>query len=254
MNESLKHFFPDGKTVIVPIDHGTAIPVPGLEHPAEVIESLKPWSDGFVVNGGILTACQEALKGKGICLRTDVYKPPASPYRIFDTEDAITLGAHAVMNMLYPHNENEAEITRECAYLIQQGRDTGIPSIIEALPFGLGMPEKYTVDEVAFTVRVAAELGADVVKTAFPTGGTRDDFARIVDACPVPVVVLGGAQADDDASILRMVADSVSAGGSGIAIGRNVWQHQNPAKMAQALNEIVHGGATAEAAKSILDS
>ena len=253
MNESLKHFFPDGKTVIVPIDHGTAIPVPGLEHPSEVIESLKPWADGFVVNAGILSACQKALEGKGICLRTDVYKPPASPYRIYDTEDALSLGAHAVMNMLYPENENEADIVRECAYLIQQGRDTGVPSIIEALPYNLGVPHHYTVENISFAVRMSAEIGADVVKTAFPTGGTRDDFARIVDACPVPVIVLGGAQATDDKSVLAMAADAISAGAKGVAIGRNVWQHASPPKMAKALHEIVHAGASAESVTSILN-
>ena len=96
--------------------------------------------------------------------------------------------------------------------------------------------------------KAAAELGADVVKTAWP--GDAAAFAKIVDACFVPVIVLGGA-ASDEAGILQMVYDSIQAGGAGIAIGRNVWQQPNPLLMLKKLHAIVHGGATAKEALAI---
>ena len=72
-SENLSQFFQaDGRTVILPIDHGTVIPVPGLERPSELIESLRDSVDGFVVNLGVAQACKDALEGKGICLRTQI--------------------------------------------------------------------------------------------------------------------------------------------------------------------------------------
>jgi len=257
-HEYLSQFFQDdGKAVIVPIDHGTAIPVPGLEDPAGLIERLNPFADGYVVNLGLANACCEQLAGKGICFRTDVYKPAPDghedegSYLVYSIDEALEIGAHAVMNMCYPHHREEARMIRECAELISQSLQTNVPVILETLPFGLGRPADYTVANIRFAVRLAAELGADVVKTAYP--GERREFERIVDECYVPVVVLGGA-AGDDTAILRMVADSMQAGASGVAIGRNVWQHRNPPRMAAALRAIVHDGASAEAAAKILES
>lgn len=245
----------DGRTVIVPIDHGTAIPVPGLESPVELIERLNPFADGYVVNLGAALACSGALEGKGVCLRTDIYKPPYGDnpdhgsYLVYSIEDALEAEAHAVMNMCYPHHPNEAQLFRECAELVSQSQMTGVPVILETLPFGIGRPDDYTLDNIRFAVRAAAELGADIVKTAYP--GDRDGFEAIVKESYVPVIVLGGA-ATDDAGILRMVADSVSAGAAGVAIGRNVWQHEKPERMAKALHAIVHENATADSAEAIL--
>jgi DhnA family fructose-bisphosphate aldolase class Ia len=144
------------------------------------------------------------------------------------------------MNMLYLHHPNEAAITRECAVLVSQARETGIPVVLEALPFGIGRPDDYTPANIAFAVRQAAELGADVVKTAYP--GDQSAFRDIVASCYVPVIVLGGAAGGDDASVLRMVEQALAAGASGVAIGRNVWQRPDPAAMAKAIAGLVHGG------------
>ena len=64
--------------MILPIDHGTAIPVPGLEDPRELIGALNESVDGYVVNMGVANAFADALEGKGLCFRTDVYKPAAA--------------------------------------------------------------------------------------------------------------------------------------------------------------------------------
>ncbi len=244
---SLRSFLrANGRTVIVPIDHGTAIPVPGLEKPADLITALRPWADAFVVNYGVARACRGALEGRGICLRADVYKPAraGSPdhgaYMTHGAAEAVRTGASCVMNMLYPHHPDEARHFRETARLISDCHAAGLPVITESLPFGLGRVAEYTPEHIGFAVRAAAELGADIVKTAWP--GDKLAFRAIVDACFVPVIVLGGAAANDDASILTMVADAIEAGAAGIAIGRNVWQHPNPVLMLRRLHAIVHEG------------
>jgi len=246
--DHLKQFFrSDGKTMIVPIDHGTAIPVPGLEKPGELIESLNPFADGYVVNMGTANAFAGELEGKGICFRTDVYKPAVEgnrdlgSYLVYSAEDALEVGANAVMNMLYAHHAEEDRIIAECASLISHSNALEVPVILEALPYGIGRGDDYTLDNIRFTVRMAAELGADIVKTAFPTGASADEFRSIIDECYVPVVVLGGAAMGDDDALLKMVRDAMDAGASGVAIGRNVWQHRQPAEIAARMAEIIHG-------------
>ncbi len=257
--DNLGRFFKeDGKTVILPIDHGTVMPVPGMAKPGELIASVRESVDGFVVNLGVAEACREELTGKGVCLRTDGYKPtyPGNPddgsYRLFTADDAESVGAHAMMNMCYLHHPRESDNFRECAAVISEGREAGIPVILEALPFNIGRPDDYTVENIGFATRLAAELGADVVKTAFPIDGDVESFKTIVDAALVPIVVLGGAAMGEDAALLKMVKDSMDAGASGIAVGRNVWQHENPAAVAAALNAIVHDEASVDAALKLV--
>ncbi|MDF1850234.1 MAG: hypothetical protein P1U85_05315 [Verrucomicrobiales bacterium] len=250
----------DGRTVILPIDHGTAIPVPGLEDPTGLIEALNPIVDGYVVNLGVALSAADALSEKGICLRTDSYKPKygdnldEGSYRLYGADEALTVGAHGMMNMLYTHHSNEVGITREAAELIGESLETDIPVILEALPFGIGFPDQYTVENIGFTVRAAAELGADIVKTAFPTGASAEEFKDIVDACFVPVIVLGGAAMGDDEALLSMVKKAIDGGAAGIAVGRNVWQHANPAGIAKALYAVVHEDASVESAAKLVFS
>jgi len=255
----LNSFFQeDGRAVILPIDHGTAIPVPQMARPGELIESVRDWVDGFVVNLGVARNCRKQLAGKGVCMRTDLYKPAVpgnpdpGPVRLFTAEDAASVGAHAVMNMFYLHHPHESDNARECATLISESEELSLPVILETLPLGIGRPDDYTVDNVAFAVRFAAELGADVVKTVFPTGASVDDFKRIVDAAMVPVIVLGGAAMGDDEALLTMVKKAIEGGASGIAVGRNVWQHRQPPAIAAALREVVHENTSVESAMKLM--
>jgi len=255
--ENLNLFFPNGKTVILPIDHAVAIPTPGLEDPTAVIEQTLPFVDGYVVNLGIALRVGTMLENKGVCLRTDVYNvraegEGAGSISVYGIEEAEMVGANAVMNMLYPGGPNERLNFQECADLIRVSLDSDVAVILEALPRGLGQPDAYTVSAVTFAARLAAELGADVVKVPYPTNGSVDDFKRIVDSTFVPVVILGGAAMNDDAGLLKMVEDAMTAGAAGIAVGRNVWQHSNPAAMARSLHAVVHHDLSALEALALL--
>lgn len=255
--ENLEMFFREGRTVILPIDHGVAIPVPGLERPYELIERVNPFVDGYVMNLGLAMRTADLIADKGLCLRTDVYNTRllgagAGSIPVYGADTAEVVGAHGVMNMLFPFSENEAAVTQSCAELIRESMEIDIPVILESLPYGLGQKDRYTVDNVRFAVRLAAELGADVVKTVYPTNGSVDDFRSIVAESYVPVIVLGGAAMGDDAGLFKMVEDAIKAGASGIAIGRNVWQHPNPAAVARSLYAIVHEEASALEALALM--
>jgi DhnA family fructose-bisphosphate aldolase class Ia len=255
--ENLGAILREGRTVILPIDHGVAIPVPGLENPTELIQRVNPYVDCYVMNLGLAVRTADVTTEKGICLRTDVYNvrstgPGAGSIPVFGTDTAELIGAHAVMNMLYPGAEDEQPTLLACADLVQQSLSNDIPVIIETLPVGLGQTAHYTVEKVGFAVRLAAELGADIVKTVYPPGATVDEFRRIVQQSFVPVVVLGGAAMNDDASLFKMVENAMRAGAVGIAIGRNVWQHPRPLAIARSLHALVHEEANALEALNLM--
>lgn len=257
--ENLQQFFrEDGRCIILPIDHGTAVPVPGLESPRDLIETLNPHVDGYVVNLGLAIACYDLIEDKGLCLRTDCYKPAhggnvdEGSFRLYSMDEAAHIGANAVMNMCYVHHPNEVGILRDCAELISESLEQEIPVILESLPFGIGRPADYTVENIGFAMRVAAELGTDIVKTAYPTGATADEFRALVDACFVPVIVLGGSPMGDDRALLTMVRNAIDAGAIGIAVGRNVWQHPTPQRIAAALEAVVHDDASVDSALLLL--
>jgi DhnA family fructose-bisphosphate aldolase class Ia len=256
----LETFFnPDGKTMIIPMDHGTIVPVPGLGNGRDLIAELRDHCDGFILNYGLAAAAADELEGRGVCLRTDCGNTcipkeeefdPSGAYRLFSVEAAYEVGATAVMNMCFPGHVNEAQIIADCAALIEEARESEMPVMLETLPYGLGRVDAYTPENIRFAVRLAAELGSDVVKTAYP--GDKEAFRSIVAECYVPVIVLGGQASQQPQDILQMARDAMDCGAAGIAIGRNIWQHPQPKKMAAALHAIVHGGESAEMAARLL--
>ncbi len=248
-------FQDDQRTMIIPMDHGTIVPVPGLGNGRDIISALRSVADGFIVNYGLALAAEAELEDRGVCLRMDcgnTFIPkeeshaPKGAYRLWGAETAYQAGATAVMSMCFPGHPNEAEIIADCAVLIEEAGATELPVMLESLPYGLGRGDAYTPEYIRHAVRLAAELGSDVVKTAYP--GDKEHFRQTVAECYVPVIVLGGASGGKPEDILQMVRDSLDCGAKGIAIGRNIWQHPTPLKMAKALWAIVHDNASADQA------
>jgi DhnA family fructose-bisphosphate aldolase class Ia len=99
---------------------------------------------------------------------------------------------------------------------------------------------------------VGAELGADVVKVSYT--GSMESFRKVVEGCPVPVLIAGGPKMGSDLAILKMVKGAMEAGAAGISIGRNVFQHGSPARIVKALGMIVHNKATVEEGLEFLSS
>jgi DhnA family fructose-bisphosphate aldolase class Ia len=125
-----------------------------------------------------------------------------------------------------------ARLSAECELL-------GLPVMAESIPGGWGQEVPWTAENVAKGARIAIELGADMVKTLCP--GPTEEFAEVVEACPGPVVALGGPKLDNEDEVVAMAAGVVAAGGAGVAIGRNVWGSGDPAKLVGRLREAVHG-------------
>ncbi len=117
-------------------------------------------------------------------------------------------------------------------------------------PRGPKIANEHAPDVVAHAARMGAELGADIIKTNYT--GDVETFKAVVECCPAPVVIAGGPKAKTAKDILEMTADSLKAGGSGLSIGRNVFQHENPTAIVKALSAIVHQNASVEEAAKIM--
>jgi len=95
--------------------------------------------------------------------------------------------------------------------------------------------------------RVAAELGASVVKTYYC-----EDFRKVVDGCPVPVVIAGGKKLPEKEA-LQLAHNAVNDGAVGVDMGRNIFQSTNPVGMVRAVQAVVHEGKDPDSAFEIFE-
>ncbi len=254
MNKSRAHhiFAADGRTVIVALDHAAYFgPMVGLEQPGEVLQAVvEAGADAVLTTAGIAARFGDCLGHAGLILRADggstVRDPqPAGLRQILSVGRALRLGADALACMGMIGFPDESASLRVLTDLANECSRWGLLLLAEMLAQGHG-EEKPTAEDIAFAARVGAELGADFIKTLYV--GPPEAYRLVIETCYVPVVVLGGEKATDDRGVLEAVAGAVKAGAAGVAIGRNVWQHPDPAGMVRALVALVHTGATVDKA------
>jgi fructose-bisphosphate aldolase/2-amino-3,7-dideoxy-D-threo-hept-6-ulosonate synthase len=113
-------------------------------------------------------------------------------------------------------------------------------------PRGAKVSDQYGEEFVAHAARAGAELGADMIKTNYT--GDPDSFGRVIESCPVPVIIAGGPKVETDTELLQMISDAIATGARGVAIGRNVFQHDKPTHIVRAITRIVHENASVEEA------
>jgi DhnA family fructose-bisphosphate aldolase class Ia len=248
-------FQPDGRALIVACDHGMISgPVRGIERLGDTLRRVIAGGvDAVMASYGTACRFEELLADVGLVLRMDgagtVLGPMDGPGAQFYTvEDALRLGADALCVTAFPGSRHEEATLETLARVIRQAHAWGLPVMAEMVPGGFDSgPEFRTLQSVSVAARVAAELGADWVKTAYAPG-----FAQVIATCYVPVVVLGGPGKADPRVTLEMVRAAMDAGAAGATIGRNIWQAENPAGMAAALAAIIHDGASVAEAMKLL--
>jgi class I fructose-bisphosphate aldolase len=125
-----------------------------------------------------------------------------------------------------------------------------MPLLAMIYPRGEKIKDEYDVNVIKHAARVGKEMGADIVKVSYT--GSVETFKEVVAGCSIPVVIAGGPKMDSDRDILEMVRGSIDAGGAGVSIGRNVFQHENPTRMVRAISAIVHDDSSVEDALKIL--
>ena len=154
-------------------------------------------------------------------------------------EEAIRLGADAVAATVYWGSQYEDAMLQQWFMVRDAAEEYGLPCLQLAYPRGPAIPNRYDVEIVAYGARAAAESGADLIKTYYT--GDVDTFRRVVEAASgVPVLMSGGPRREKEVEFLRDVRNVIEAGGRGVVVGRNVFQHKNPTAMMKAVIAVVH--------------
>ena len=241
-------FRADGKTLIAAIDHAMFMdPGPSLRDPGRVIENVVAGgADAVVATFGIARRFGGSLGRAGLLLRVDSGPTALSDGEgdwplLFSAEDALRLGADGVACMGFPGAACEGATMVNLARLASDCRKWGLLLLAEMIPGGFGRPDLHTPENIAMAARLGAEAGADAIKTAFP--GSAESFHEVTEACYCPVLIHGGERKSCDAEMLSTVRDAVRSGGAGAVIGRNLWQHPDPARFTAALSAVIHNGA-----------
>jgi fructose-bisphosphate aldolase, class I len=170
---------------------------------------------------------------------------------ISSPEAALAIGAAgAAVTVKFGH-EREGEFTKQASFVADACERWGLPLMIEAMGKAKDMKPN-DPKGVALAARAAQEIGADIVKTYYT--GDPDSFRRVVEGCPVPIVILGGEKSDTLEAVFSDVYYSLQAGGKGIAIGRNIWQQSRTKAMVEAMVGLVHENWTVKQAMSHVGS
>lgn len=276
LEELKERIVPGGRVMILAYDQGFEHgPRDFLENPESV--NLKYILDiaergrftGLVLHAGLAEKYQSAIRDAGVPLilklngRSELYaeEDPYSP-QLYSVEDALALGATAVGYTVYSGSKYENQMQQEFARIIRQAHNRGVPVIGWMYPRGKSLSHRESasktvkmaleeqektnsdIDEtpaiVAYAARIGLELGADIVKIKYT--GSPESFRWVVQsAFPTKVVMSGGPKTKTDEEFLSRVKDVLAAGGAGIAVGRNVWQHKEPLVISQKIHRVIFG-------------
>lgn len=243
-----------GRAYIVAIDHGLALGAqPGNDHGLEIVErSLAGHPDGVLISPGLLARSARQFGHRGAAsaiVRTDFIalderlKHYGDLHRMLCTpREAAALGADAVIMYLVLGVEDGGTLADNVAAVARtaaQAHEVGLPLIAEVVAWGSQAPDRRDADLLTFGCRVAVEAGADAIKTEYT--GDVESMRRLVEACPAPVTVLGGAKLDSPDELYDVTRDALGAGVAGVVYGRNIWQADDPVAVADAIRTIVHG-------------
>ncbi len=243
----------DGHCLFLPIDHGYFQgPTRKLEKPGKTIQPLLPYCDALFVTRGVVRSAINPENTKPIILRVSggtsvIGKDLSNEGLTTSLEEAIRLNVSAVGISVFVGSEYERESLLNLSKLVDEGEKYGIP-VMAVTAVGKEL-EKRGARYLALSSRIAAELGARIVKTYWC-----EDFDKVVNGCPVPVVMAGGPKVDSDLEVLEFVHDGMQRGAIGVNLGRNIWQNDHPVAMIKALRAIIHEKASVKESDKIFQN
>ncbi len=254
-----------GRSFIAAFDHGVTLgPKPGSEDALGVLQKIIDGGpNGILVSPGVMKLGGSLFGFHGgpvpivradWIFNNEVF--PGLPAALQDPrqgenyevicspEDALALGAGAITMFLIVGTGDGAAFAnnaRQVAANVQVARRVGLPVIVESVLWGSRLEDKRDPELLAFGARVAAELGADAIKTTYT--GDPETMRQVVAGSPVPVLVLGGVRSSSPEAVLEATRGAIEGGARGVVYGRNVWQADDPLVMCGLLREVIHNPA-----------
>jgi putative autoinducer-2 (AI-2) aldolase len=212
---------------------------------------LIPYADGLFVTRGVLRACVDPANSPPIILRvsggTSIIGKDLSHEGITTSvQEAIRLGVAAVGMSIFVGSEYEHDSLMNLGKLVDECENYGLP-VMAVTAVGKEL-EKRDSRYLALCCRIAAEYGTKIVKTYWC-----ENFEKVVNGCPVPVVMAGGPKCETEREVFEFVHDGMERGAIGLNLGRNVWQSDHPVAMMKALRAIIHEKASVKEAQDIFE-
>ena len=252
------------RMVLVTMDHGICImPMREIRDPSMVVQQVvEGGADAMLLTPGIARIAYKELVGTNTSLMvridgtaTSIGPDLTNDELICSVEGALRMGADAVATFGVIGVPREAQLSGKIGKTAEDCDKWGMLMMTEMVPpeilkhqFEDRAKRKWPSDPevVKYSARVAAELGADIVK-GYYTGDSKT-FKEVIDYCPVPYVVLSGPASDDPEVFLRFVREAMDCGAAGVSVGRNIWTYKNPAALTRAICRIVHENISVEEA------
>jgi 3-hydroxy-5-phosphonooxypentane-2,4-dione thiolase len=238
----------DGRCLMLAVDHGYFLgPTERLEVPRKTVTPLLPYADSLMLTRGVLRTSVPPERDIPIVLRvsggTSIIGEDLSKETItVSIEEAIKLNASCLALSIFVGSKYEHQTLANLAKLVDEGEKYGIPVLaVTAVGKEMGRDTRY----LGLACRIAAELGAHVVKTYYC-----DNFEQVVEGCPVPLIIAGGKKLPE-VDALKLSYDAIHQGASGVDMGRNIWQSDWPVAMIKAVKAIVHKSADVKEAYGI---
>jgi predicted phospho-2-dehydro-3-deoxyheptonate aldolase len=247
---------PSGRMVIFPLDHGVSCgPIPGLERMRGVIEmGSQCGADALVLHKGMfayLETVSTRLPSIFMHLSASTILGPQFHHKVLvgTVEEALRRGVDGVSVHINLSNAHEPDMLRDLGRVGSACAEWQMPLLVMIYVRGEHAPSPVPDSAIAHSARVAAELGADLIKIPAPV----DDavLAEIASCLPVPVVVAGGSKTDDPKTFLDRLGQILGTGIQGVAIGRNIFQRRQPAALLKAVCAMVHHRASPDEALAL---
>jgi fructose-bisphosphate aldolase/2-amino-3,7-dideoxy-D-threo-hept-6-ulosonate synthase len=232
-----------GNMIMVPMDHGIILgAVQGIADIADTFDKVVAGgADSIAFNAGMSASLYTRYSNRcgTVFQLTNAISDDDDLTLIASVEYALRQGADAVSIQVIVGSKHERRMLDDARAVVEQSNRWGIPLMTMMYP-SESFYSQHGARAIQRSARAGAELGADIVKTSY--SGDHDSFQELVDSCPVPVVVAGGAKKDTVVEVLEMIEDAIACGACGIALGRNIWQSSDPQRMVESIVEIVHHG------------
>jgi putative autoinducer-2 (AI-2) aldolase len=240
----------DGRCVMLAVDHGYFLgPTEGLEIPCRTVQPLLSHADSLMITRGVLRTSVNPNTDVPIVLRVSggssiIGEDLSNESITTSIEDAIKLNATCLALSIFVASKYEHQTLTALSKLVDEGEKYGIPVLaVTAVGKEMARDARY----LGLACRIAAELGAHVVKTYYC-----ENFERVVEGCPVPVVIAGGKKLSKEIDALELAYNAIEHGAVGVDMGRNIWQSDHPVAMIKAVRAIVHKNSDTEGAYNIL--
>ena len=183
--------------------------------------------------------------------QTSMTKMEPMSKQLCSVERAIKLGASAVGYSIYNGSENEDDMMQTFSKIVDSAHDYGLPAIAWTYPRGKFVQDRQNTDILAYSVRVAAELGADIIKVQY--NGDVEGFKWVIkNACKAKVIFSGGPRMSSYDYLVK-AKEAMEIGAIGLATGRNIWQNEKPFSLTKAIQAIVYHNKSVEEAKKLLE-